>query len=92
MAEPKPISKAMRDLWADLNETIRERAGAVVSRPDVSPVRFECEQDSDLPWHLSRRGFEVGYVGVSERLWPTKCAHARGDDRRSYNRCNRVVI
>src|SRR5260221_6026672 len=66
----KPISKATRDLWAELNTTIRECAGAVVSQPDVSPMRFECEQGSDLPWHLSRCGYEVRSVGTNERLWP----------------------
>jgi hypothetical protein len=70
MAAGPSIPKATRDLWAELNETIHKNAGAVVSRPDISPLRFECQQDSDLPFHLSRCGFEVGYVGTNERLWP----------------------
>ena len=70
MAKPPPLTKATRDLWYDLNETIRKNAGAVVSTPDVSPIRFECEQGSDLPWHLSRCGYEVRSVGTNERLWP----------------------
>jgi hypothetical protein len=45
-------------------------AGASVSLPDVSPLRFECEQGSDLPWHLSRCGYEVRSVGTNERLMP----------------------
>lgn len=70
MAKPRPITKATRDLWAELNVTIRECAGAVVSEPDKNPIRFECEQGSDLPWHLSRCGYDVRSLGVNERLWP----------------------
>jgi hypothetical protein len=75
MAKPEPITKQRRDLWQDLNETIHKNAGAVVSRPNISPIRFECQEESDLPWHLSRCGFEVCYIGTNERLWPIKGGH-----------------
>jgi hypothetical protein len=69
-AKPLPITKQQRDLWVELNTTIRECAGAVVSLPDTNPIRFECEQGSDLPWHLSRCGYEVRSMGTNDRLWP----------------------
>ena len=78
MAKPQAFTKQQHILWTELNTTIRECAGAVVSLPDTSPIRFECEQGSDLPWHLSRCGYDVRSMGLNERLMPSTIVEHRG--------------
>jgi hypothetical protein len=55
-----PITRVQRQLWADLNDEIRECGAWVVSQPDVFPLRFECEMDSPLP--------DVHHLGSHQRL------------------------
>src|SRR5713226_4842208 len=70
--QPKaqPITKVQRDLWFELNTTIRECGGWTVSQPDVWPLRFEVQVGSDLPEILKALGHSVRYLGTHERLMP----------------------
>ena len=71
MAKPAPLTKKLRELWADWNATILDCGGWPVSRPDVWPLQFEVRDDSALPKQLKQLGYTVKHVGVSERLLPT---------------------
>jgi hypothetical protein len=68
--KPPPLSKAQREFWSRLNVFIREAGGWVVSQPDVSPIRFECHLDSELPETLRQAGHRVVDFGTHERLMP----------------------
>jgi hypothetical protein len=91
MAKPG-FGKEQHILWTELNTTIRECAGAVVSEPDKTPIRFECEQGSDLPWHLSRIGYEVRSVGTDQRLWPFNEVIEQGGHTRTVSHVRPTVI
>jgi hypothetical protein len=63
-----PITRVQRQLWADLNDEIREWGAWVVSQPDVFPLRFECEMDSPPPATLQDLGHSVHHLGSHQRL------------------------
>ena len=77
------VTKAQRDLWEDLNTTIRKNGGWVVSQPDLFPLRFECEVDSQLPDALRQCGHTVRHLGSHERLLPVvETVHEHGSPRK----------
>jgi hypothetical protein len=65
-----PLSVAQRKLWQRLNDYIRQEGGWTVSEPNVSPIRFECPLDSQLPSLLIEAGHRVISYGRHERLTP----------------------
>jgi hypothetical protein len=70
--QPKqpPLSQKQRELWERLNKYIMANGGWIVSQPDISPIRFECPLDSDLPETLRQAGHQVVEYGTHERLMP----------------------
>jgi hypothetical protein len=78
---PKPpqITKAQRNLWAEINDTIRECGAWTISQPDVFPIRFECPVDSQAPLCLDQEKFgSIRHIGTHERLMPTTTIEYRG--------------
>jgi hypothetical protein len=69
-SKPQALSRKQREFWQRLNEYIREGGGWTVSQPDTSPLRFECEQGSDLPDLLRQAGHDARFLGTHERLMP----------------------
>jgi hypothetical protein len=81
--KPRPIDPLQRQLWAELNTTIRECGGWAVSEPNTFPLRLECEEHSELPTLLMDMGHNVRYLGVHERLMPvTETVIERGSNRK----------
>lgn len=79
--KPPPLTKAQRDLWFELNTTIRECGAWTITQPDVFPIRFECPMDSQAPLYLAEFG-NVRQLGTHERLMPiteTLKEHGRND-------------
>jgi hypothetical protein len=68
--KPKSPSREQRNLWSKLNKYIMQEGGWIVSQPDVSPIRLECQMDSKLPDLLSEAGHTVRHLGTHERLIP----------------------
>jgi hypothetical protein len=67
-------------MWDKLNKYIKQEGGWIVSQPDVSPVRFECPMESELPALLKEAGHRVIPFGTHERLMPvteTMAEHGR---------------
>jgi hypothetical protein len=73
-----PISKAQRALWSGLNDFARELGGWIESRPDVFPLRFECQPGSTLAEALRDFGHKVRHLGSHERLLPSTVTETRG--------------
>ena len=69
--KPKSLTKKQRDAWTEINQTIFDNAGSVVSKPMEEPLRFECDVNSDLPEVLRYCGYAVVPQGTNERLWPS---------------------
>jgi hypothetical protein len=68
--KPPATSRQQRVIWQKLNDYIRQDGGWTVSQPDVSPIRFECQMDSELPNQLREAGHTVRSLGTHERLVP----------------------
>jgi hypothetical protein len=68
--KPKGFSREQRALWDRLNKFIRQEGGWTVSQPEISPIRFECPLDSNLPTLLREAGHRVIDYGTHERLMP----------------------
>lgn len=67
--KPKPLDKKDRDLWEDINVTIRECGGRTTTKPNEYPIQFECDPQSRLPNVLGMT-YEIVGVGIEEKLWP----------------------
>jgi hypothetical protein len=62
------LKQKRRRKWANLHAYIYNNHGWVVSKPDETPIRFLCLQDSDLPETLKGMGFQVSPAGTTERI------------------------
>jgi hypothetical protein len=71
----------MKSLWQDLNTFVRQEGGWLVTQPDINPVRFECQPDSNLPTLLHEAGHRLIELGTHERLMPSAIYEQRGRHR-----------
>jgi len=75
------LNQKQRAFWRDLNEFIRLAGGFIVSQPDISPIRFECQPDSTLPTLLREAGHRLLEMGSHQRLVPSVLYEQRGRHR-----------
>src|SRR5258708_11650385 len=80
-AKRAAFTPRLRQLWQDLNSFIRQEGGWLITQPDINPVRFECQPDSNLPTLLREAGHRLFEMGSHERLVPSVLYEQRGNRR-----------
>jgi hypothetical protein len=75
------VSREQRQLWQEINDTIRECGGWSVSEPGIFPIRFECEIESRLPELLVDLGHSLRRLGTHERLMPVVITEGSGNTK-----------